>query len=237
MITELCIFDFDATLFMSPMFPDDWEGHTGDWFDTLQSLTPPCVVDPGPLWIESSVSAAQEAIGRPEAYVVLMTGRGMSPELYERVSELVSSTGLSFDEIHLKPGGRTMAWKSGMLEQFIKKFPDLQKVQVWEDRSDHLDHFMKVAEAAGLEAVPHFVGNVLKDPCVLDDPVQEATLRQYVRGLLVEVNEYGWNKADRRTMGQDGKAKGRQKKNWVGQNTDDVITSWYKKMGLSENDV
>ena len=44
MITELCIFDFDATLFMSPMFPDDWEGHTGDWFDTLQSLTPPCVV-------------------------------------------------------------------------------------------------------------------------------------------------------------------------------------------------
>ena len=51
MITELCIFDFDATLFMSPMFPDDWEGHTGQWFDTLQSLTPPCVIDPGPLWI------------------------------------------------------------------------------------------------------------------------------------------------------------------------------------------
>ena len=234
MITELCIFDFDATLFMSPMFPDDWEGHTGDWFDTLQSLTPPCVVDPNPLWIGSSVSAAQEAIGRPEAYVVLMTGRGMSPELYERVSELVTSAGLSFDEIHLKPGGRTMAWKSSMLEQFIQKFPDLQKVQVWEDRSDHLDHFMDVAERAGLEAVPHFVGNVLKDPCVLDDPVEEAALRQYVRDLLVEVNEYGWNKADRKTMGQDGKAKGRQKKNWMGKNTNDVIANWYKGMGLAE---
>lgn len=233
MITELCIFDFDATLFLSPMFPDDWEGHTGDWFDTLQSLTPPCVEDPGPLWVGSSVGAAQEAIGRPEAYVVLMTGRGMSPELHARVSELVTSVGLSFDEVHLKPGGRTMAWKSSMLQGFIDKFPDLQTVQVWEDRSDHLERFMEVAESAGLEAVPHFVGNVLKDPCVLD-AVQEASLRRYVRSLLVEVNEYEWNKADRKTMGQDGKAKGRQKKNWVGQNTNDVITNWYKKMGLAE---
>lgn len=234
MVTELCIFDFDATLFMSPMFPADWQGHTGDWFDTLQSLTPPCVVDPGPLWIGSTVSAAQEAIGRPEAYVVLMTGRGMSPELYARVSELVSSAGLSFNEIHLKPGGRTMAWKSGMLQQFIDKFPDLQKVQVWEDRADHLDHFMKVAEAAGLEAVPHFVNNVLKDPCDLSGAIEESDLRRYVRDLLIEVNEYGWDKANRKTMGQDGEAKGRQKKNWMGQDTNDLIVNWYKKMGLNE---
>ena len=234
MVTELCIFDFDATLFMSPMFPADWQGHTGDWFDTLQSLTPPCVVDPGPLWIGETVSAAQEAIGRPEAYVVLMTGRGMSPELYARVSELVSSAGLSFNEIHLKPGGRTMAWKSGMLQQFIDKFPDLQKVQVWEDRADHLDHFMKVAEDAGLEAVPHFVNNVLKDPCDLSDPIEESALRNYVRDLLIEVNEYGWDKANRKTMGQDGEAKGRQKKNWMGQDTNDLIVNWYKKMGLNE---
>tara|TARA_A100001011_G_scaffold245813_1_gene253824 strand:- start:5402 stop:6097 length:696 start_codon:yes stop_codon:yes gene_type:complete len=231
MIKQLCIFDFDATLFMSPMFPDDWEGHTGDWFDTLQSLTPPCVVDPGPLWIGSSVSAASEMISDPETYVVLMTGRGMSPELYQRVSELVSSVGLSFDEIHLKPGGRTMGWKSSMLEGFIKKFPDLQTVQVWEDRSDHLEHFMQVVEAAGLEGIPHFVGQVLNDPCVLDE---NSALRLYVRELLAEVNEYEWKKADRKTMGQDGKAKGRQKKNWVGQNTNDVITNWYKKMGLSK---
>jgi len=51
---------------------------------------------------------------------------------------------------------------------------------------------------------------------------------------LVEVNEYGWNKADRKTMGQDGKAKGRQKKNWMGKNTNDVIANWYKGMGLAE---
>ena len=60
------------------------------------------------------------------------------------------------------------------------------------------------------------------------------SLRVYIRALLIEVNEYEWNKADRKTMGQDGKAKGRQKKNWVGQDTNDVITNWYKKMGLAE---
>ena len=62
----------------------------------------------------------------------------------------------------------------------------------------------------------------------------ESLLRLYIRDLLSEVNEYEWNKADRKTMGQDGKAKGRQKKNWVGQNTNDEIVNWYKKMGLAE---
>jgi hypothetical protein len=60
------------------------------------------------------------------------------------------------------------------------------------------------------------------------------SLRSYIRSLLLEVNEYGWNKADRKTMGQDGEAKGRQEKNWVGQNTNDEIVNWYKKMGLAE---
>ena len=59
-------------------------------------------------------------------------------------------------------------------------------------------------------------------------------LRWIIAESLLEVNEYKWHKADRKTMGQDGKAKGRQKKNWVGKNTNDVITSWYKDMGLAE---
>ena len=126
----------------------------------------------------------------------LMTGRGSSPELEARVSELVSSVGLSFDELHLKPGGRTMSWKSSMLEQLISKFPDLQTVQVWEDRSDHLEQFMQIAKEAGLEAIPHFVGNVLKDPCVLDNPIDEATLRQYISGLLIEANSLERNVDD-----------------------------------------
>ena len=59
-------------------------------------------------------------------------------------------------------------------------------------------------------------------------------LREYIRELF-EANEYGWEKANRKTMGQDGKAKGRRKKNWLGQNTDDEIVNWYKKMGLAES--
>ena len=234
MIRELHIFDFDATLFMSPMHPDDWEGHIGSWYDTLQSLTPPCVVDPSGMWISSTVSAAMESIGNPEVYTVLMTGRGASPELSARVEELIAGAGLSFDEVHLKPGGGTEPWKSSMMKQFIAGMSDLEVVQVWDDRANHLEAFVKTIEGLGLEAIPHFVAEALDTPCELEDPVVESVLRSYVRNLLLEVNEYGWNKADRKTMGQDGKAKGRQKKNWVGQNTNDVIANWYKDMGLAE---
>jgi hypothetical protein len=235
MIRELHIYDFDATLFMSPMHPDDWEGHIGSWYDTLQSLTPPCVVDPSGMWINSTVSDAMESIGNPEVYTVLMTGRGASPELSARVEELIAGAGLSFDEVHLKPGGGTAPWKSSMMEQFIAGMPDLEVVQVWDDRSNHLETFVKMIEGLGLEAIPHFVNQVLDAPCDIDaDVVIESALRSYIREMLLEVNEYGWDKADRKTMGQDGKAKGRQKKNWVGQNTNDVIVNWYKDMGLAE---
>lgn len=64
--------------------------------------------------------------------------------------------------------------------------------------------------------------------------ITKALLKQIIKESLLEVNEYKWHKADRKTMGQDGKAKGRQKKNWVGKNTNDVIINWYKKMGMSE---
>ncbi|MBC8227650.1 MAG: hypothetical protein H8E74_11065 [Gammaproteobacteria bacterium] len=59
-------------------------------------------------------------------------------------------------------------------------------------------------------------------------------LRKYIRELIAEANEYGWEKANRETMGQDEKAKSRRKKNWLGQNTNDEIVNWYKKMGLAE---
>ena len=184
MIKELHIYDFDATLFMSPMFPDDWEGHTGDWFDTVQSLTPPCVVDAGPLWIGSTVASAAESMANPEVYTVLMTGRGASAELKARVMELIGSVGLGFDEAHLKPGGGTLPWKSSMIEQLVKKLPDLETVQIWEDRGNHLSAFMALVDSLGLKGIPHPVNVTLNAPCVLDEPIAESILRQYLRSVL-----------------------------------------------------
>jgi len=186
-VRELHIFDFDATLFDSPMHPDDWEGHIGMWYDTLQSLTPPCVIDPEALWIKSTVAAARRSLSTPGVYTVLMTGRSAEPQLAARVTELVQSAGLDFDEIHLKTGGKTVDWKSQMLSGFLRELPDLEVVQLWDDRSHHLEQFVKLVEDAGLVAIPHFVDYVLHEPCVLDGALRsEGLLREYVRTLLTE---------------------------------------------------
>jgi len=201
-VRELHIFDFDATLFQSPMHPDDWEGHIGMWYDTLQSLTPPCVVDSDVMWIDSTVAAAADSVSDPSAYVVLMTGRTAEPRLAARVAELLGSVGLRFDEIHLKPGGgsRTLDWKSQMLHNFIQEFPDLEVVQIWEDRNDHLAGFVRIVEEAGLEAVPHFVSDAAAVPCVLNPGRgAEGYLREYIRGLLTE-KEIRGQKKDKRTL-------------------------------------
>ncbi|HIL97581.1 MAG TPA: DUF2410 domain-containing protein [Pseudomonadales bacterium] len=185
-IRELHIFDFDATLFMSPMYPSDWEGHVGNWFDTVRSLSPPCVIDPSGMWIESTVSAAHESIADPEVYTVLMTGRTAKPALNARVNELLDSAGLAFDEVHLKPGGGTQDWKSSMILNLIQLFPDLETVQIWDDRKNHLDHFGTVVEAQGLAVELHFTGIVLDEPCVLGDAVvDEGLLREYVREIML----------------------------------------------------
>ena len=170
MKTQLHIYDFDATLFMSPMHPDDWEGHIGHWYDTLQSLSAPCVIDPpNDLWIGSTVSSAHSSIADPSVYAILMTGRTRKSELVGRITDLLAMGGLTFEEVLLKPTGdvRTQPWKSSMIEKLAAKLSDLQEVHIWEDRADHLQAFIKLVESMGLVAVPHFVNVVLNAPCDL----------------------------------------------------------------------
>jgi len=183
MKTELHIYDFDATLFMSPMHPDDWEGHIGSWYDTLRSLSAPCVIDPpDDLWIESTVQDALKSIANPSVYAVLMTGRSRRDDLVARIMELIAMRGLSFDEVHLKPGGGTLPWKSSMIEEFVAKMPSLQTIQIWEDRANHLASFVELIESLGLTAIPHFVDVMLDTPCDLTGVnVSESMLREYVR--------------------------------------------------------
>jgi len=186
MKTELHIYDFDATLFMSPMHPDDWEGHIGSWYDTLRSLSEPCVIDPpDDLWIESTVQDALRSIANPDVYAVLMTGRSRRDDLVARIMELIAMRGLSFDEVHLKPGGGTLPWKSSMIEEFVAKMPSLQTIQIWEDRANHLASFVELIESLGLTAIPHFVDVMLDTPCDLTGVnVSESMLREYVRIML-----------------------------------------------------
>ncbi len=69
--------------------------------------------------------------------------------------------------------------------------------------------------------------------------VEARELRRMIRRMLVETS-HKWMPATKKNVHQDGTSKSRgywsgDDKTWTGQNTDDVLNSWYKSMGLMED--
>jgi len=154
MITELHIYDFDGTLFKSPTAP---EGFGPTWWDNPISLSPPCVPrSPGGDWYASGpVQAIGRSISRPDVYTVVMTGR--STLFKPIVGRLLANAGIKPNELILKPGGRTEAYKIREMLYLLKQFPSVHTVVFWEDRGNHLKSFQKAAERAGFRFVPKLV--------------------------------------------------------------------------------
>lgn len=155
-IKYLHLYDFDGTLFRSPERPSWWPEK--GWWSKAESLGPPCVPDkPGAeWWVESTVEAAKKSISDPETFAVLCTGRLLA-KFHARMFNLLGHIGLRFDEVHLTPGGGTLPFKLKIIESLLNKFPDLEKVEVWEDRSEHVGAFKSMAEQFGKESEIHLV--------------------------------------------------------------------------------
>lgn len=149
-MAELHLFDFDGTLFRSPFAPVVWEG---DWWNDVRSLIPPCVPQrPGQdWWINSTVSQAKRSISDPNVYAVLATGRPAQSGLRYRVPELLKDKGLRFDEVHLAPPQGTLAFKKGVLEKLLRRYPFIHTVRIWDDRWSHLPEFVETAIRSGID--------------------------------------------------------------------------------------
>jgi len=183
-IKYLHIFDFDGTLFRSPERPAWWREK--GWWGKHESLSPPCVPEkPGSdWWVESTVSAAKKAISDAESYAVLITGR-LAGKFHARVFELLSQVGLRFDETHLTPGGGTLPHKLRVIEDLIKRLP-IEKVEIWEDRSEHVGAFKSVIEQFGKESEIHLVSthaHALECP-----PPEESMAERVVARFLTAVD-------------------------------------------------
>ncbi len=139
--TTLCIYDFDHTLFKSPLPP---EGHKGAWWQDKVSLTDP-VVPESPSsnwWINETVSKLEEDLVDPTKYCVLMTGRGS--QLHNEVIRLINSKGLKIPEIYTNNMGmdtNTGTFKTRKIKQILAKMPQVRKIEFHDDRIKHLDHF------------------------------------------------------------------------------------------------
>ena len=129
---KLHVFDFDGTLFKSPMPPPEYWKTVDDWFRDPVSLNAPCV----PLkpddswWIQDTVRAAEKSIADPNTYAILMTGRhGDQGAMRYRIAELVSEKNLNFDEVHLKTAGgiSTDAFKASVISRVLDRYPGIEE--------------------------------------------------------------------------------------------------------------
>jgi len=152
---EIHLYDFDGTLFRSPAPPTGFP--PGKWYQSPISLSPPCIpIRPGPdWWINKTLSAASKSIANSDVWAIVCTGRLSTPGLRYRVAELLKSKGLRFDQVFLRPGGRTQSFKIKTLESLLKKHPGVTRVQIWEDNLKDLAIFCKAVEATGRECTPH----------------------------------------------------------------------------------
>lgn len=180
-IKNLHLFDFDGTLFRSPEKPDWWEG---GWWGKVQSLGPPCVPEkPGAdWWIGSSVAAAKKSISDPETYAVLATGR-LAGKFHARVHDLLSQVGLRFDETHLTPGGGTLPFKLSLVVKLIGSL-GVERVEVWEDRSEHVGAFKAVCEQFGKECEIHLVSSHAKPLECKQEDMAERVVAKFLAGVL-----------------------------------------------------
>jgi GNAT superfamily N-acetyltransferase len=169
---ELHLYDFDGTLFRSPHRPGWWGKQ--DWWANRMSLEPPCVpLEPdASWWIEDTVSKARRSIADPNIYAVLATGR-MDSRFRYRVPDLLHQHGLAFDEVHLSDRRGTLAFKVELLMRLLRRYPFVQTVRIWDDRTNHLAGF-KVALAPFVTVETYTVDEwpkpVACGPAVLRNP-------------------------------------------------------------------
>ena len=148
MITRIAIFDFDGTLFRSPLEPDWWK--SGSWWRSAKSLDPPCVPKKpdSSWWNDAVVSQAKRAAADTKTLTVLLTGR-WAQNFRPRVGELLKQKGLAFDQMLLPASPGALPFKKAVLSKVIDDYPEVKTVEVWDDHPEHTKIFHSMLSKDG----------------------------------------------------------------------------------------
>lgn len=155
--SELHVYDFDDTLFDSPLPPEGTDSK--DWWLSPESLAPPHV----PAGKEGerklpAVDAAKKSLSSG-AYTVLVTGRVDVPGMRQRLLAILKALGLTMDAVVLKDGpGPTAAFKRRAVFALAGNMPNVKKVAMWDDMADNLKAVSVAVADKGLE----FDSNLIK---------------------------------------------------------------------------
>jgi hypothetical protein len=171
---KLAIFDYDGTLFASPLRPSWWP-FQGFW-GRPESLSPPYVPErpEGDWWAPTVVAGAKRAMADSDTYTVLLTGR--PPKLASRIKELLHHAGLRFDEYHFS-NDDTLSFKLRVMESLVNKLQP-EQVTLWEDRDEHIGDFKAKLSSLGVEHKIHKMPRVTHE---FENPPTTAALRVAAR--------------------------------------------------------
>ncbi|CAG8954160.1 hypothetical protein HYFRA_00005779 [Hymenoscyphus fraxineus] len=167
-IKTIHVYDFDNTLFNSPLpNPKLWNGPTvgflqtqegiinGGWWHDARILgaTGEGVEKEEPRawegwWNERIVELIRLSMEQKDALTVLLTGRA-EPAFAELIKKMVTSKGLEFDMVCLKPPrgpnqecfSSTMMFKQCLLECLMETYKAAEEIRIYEDRIRHVKAF------------------------------------------------------------------------------------------------
>tara|TARA_B100000424_G_scaffold90064_1_gene67499 strand:+ start:146 stop:1078 length:933 start_codon:yes stop_codon:yes gene_type:complete len=173
---EIHIYDFDGTTFGSPAKPSWWTGR--GWWGNPKSLEPPIVpLKPGPEWWNGSVvSSAKKSISNPNVYAMLVTGR-IDKYFRWRVPELLKQKGLKFDAVHLNPADTpTWKFKVELMGKYLRKFPQVKTLNMWEDRKEHIGHFKNFLKKNNMKGEVKLVKQFVRPPAIDSMPEHKGSV-------------------------------------------------------------
>ena len=150
-IIKLDIFDFDGTLINTEL-PDSgkkiWKQKTNqDWpykgfWGRIESMSD--IFDNKV--IPETLEGYKKSITNPNSLTVLMTGR-LKKVFENRIHELLKEKGLDeFNKYYFNTGGNTFDIKIKQIEELLSQYPDIQVVEIWEDRLEHIKKFKEYFE-------------------------------------------------------------------------------------------
>lgn len=149
-ITKLAIFDFDGTLVSTPL-PDtgrqEYQDKTGKawphegWWSKPESLD--MAVFDMPVYDEVIEAHAKE-LAAADTAVIMLTGR--ITKLSQHVEDVLDTKGLKFDEYHYNRGGATEVEKMKTMGKLLEKYPDVDSIEMWDDRDLHIERFRQFGE-------------------------------------------------------------------------------------------
>jgi hypothetical protein len=172
-IKELHVYDFDNTLFLSPLpnralWDSKWYGRlqnkdvfvNGGWWHALDILA---ATGSGVEieeergweghWNRTIVQLARMSIAEPDTLTVLLTGRAEAP-FAPLLQRMCKSRNLQFDIHCLKPDvgpdnqrfNTTMVFKQEFLKSLLNTYSEATDIRIYEDRLNHVVQFREFLE-------------------------------------------------------------------------------------------